>query len=890
MSSINFVNAYWLLLAIPLVVLFAVLFFLAVRRDNVNGHNIASGVMHVVMALLIAFSAAGTNVVTTLTETDVYVLADVSYSSHRNLDAIDRYIDGLADALPRNGRLGVVCFGKDQQFFSPLAGRRAQHRSVKEAKVDDSETDLISALEYTASLFREGVVKRIVVVSDGAQTYLDDANALKRTVEKLAAEKVKVDAIFLDNNIKAGEKELQVSSVQAAENVFVGRAQTVSVIVQSNEMSEAFITLKKDGVQTENRAVTLSKGSNSISLPLDTSEVGTHEYEVSVRAQNEGDDANAFNNTRTFSQTVTDELNVLLVAGDTSAYDEIAPLFTGATIDDRYVPQERVPITVEELCAYDEIILSGANVADIPNCDLFMESVNTVVSRFGKSLLTIGDTSLQNDTEGKYKTLSQMLPVKFGNTSDRPKLFTIVLDTSSSMAEGGKFDRAKTAAKRLIDNLNEDDEVAIVFFNGNRGYIQRHTKVGDAAKKAELKAAVDAQWFEHGTDIKLGFETVRDLYSLDFSEKQVMLISDGLDLNITGSGYESPLALVDELRANGIYTSVIDIGRLGDTGAAATKAKVLLQDIASAAHGGGKHYEMINDDQLDVAFGEIENDLAETIVEENSFVEVKRVRDSVLDGVEFSSNSYVSGFVSNKDSGLSTTVVLNAIYEKEGGDVTVPLYAYRTLGNGRVASFTSDMGAWTSRGWSKATRDAFFTNMLFTNVPQEKSVVPFTVKTEENGGYVNIEIVPATVRIDAETIVRVTMPDGQVIENNLAFASTGYFYTFAMPQRGKYEIAIEYRYGQYDYTAQRSAHSSFTAEYDSFAVYDAGVLNRMVGANGTVSLDGKLSLTNDEGEVGTYTVSLTVPLLAAAVALFAVDIIVRKLKWEDIVSLFRKVK
>ena len=88
----------------------------------------------------------------------------------------------------------------------------------------------------------------------------------------------------------------------------------------------------------------------------------------------------------------------------------------------------------------------------------------------------------------------------------------------------------------------------------------------------------------------------------------------------------------------------------------------------------------------------------------------------------------------------------------------------------------------------------------------------------------------------------------------------------------------------------RSAHSSFTAEYNSFAVYDAGVLNRMVGTNGTVSLDGKLSLKNDESEVGTYTVCLTVPLLAAAVALFAVDIIVRKLKWEDIVSLFRKVK
>ena len=141
MSSINFVNAYWLLLAIPLVVLFAVPFFLAVRRDNVNGHNIASGVMHVVMALLLAFSAAGTNVVTTLTETDVYVLADVSYSSNRNLDQIDDYIAGLAKALPRNSRMGVVCFGKDYKLLNQLDGANARRKSVKSAEVDGSETD-----------------------------------------------------------------------------------------------------------------------------------------------------------------------------------------------------------------------------------------------------------------------------------------------------------------------------------------------------------------------------------------------------------------------------------------------------------------------------------------------------------------------------------------------------------------------------------------------------------------------------------------------------------------------------------------------------------------------------------------------------------------------------
>ncbi len=89
MSSINFDNPWLLLLAIPLAALFIVPFFIAIRKDNANGHNIASGVIHIIMALLIAFVAAGTSVVTTVTQTDVYVLADVSYSANKNLDVVD---------------------------------------------------------------------------------------------------------------------------------------------------------------------------------------------------------------------------------------------------------------------------------------------------------------------------------------------------------------------------------------------------------------------------------------------------------------------------------------------------------------------------------------------------------------------------------------------------------------------------------------------------------------------------------------------------------------------------------------------------------------------------------------------------------------------------------
>ena len=96
MSSISFANVYLLFLAIPLVALFIVPFALAIRRDNVNGHNVASLVLHLFMAVVIAFAATSPTVTTILTETHVYVVADVSYSAKNNLDTIDEYKIGRA--------------------------------------------------------------------------------------------------------------------------------------------------------------------------------------------------------------------------------------------------------------------------------------------------------------------------------------------------------------------------------------------------------------------------------------------------------------------------------------------------------------------------------------------------------------------------------------------------------------------------------------------------------------------------------------------------------------------------------------------------------------------------------------------------------------------------
>ncbi|MDE6790434.1 MAG: hypothetical protein K2J61_01805 [Clostridia bacterium] len=64
----------------------------------------------------------------------------------------------------------------------------------------------------------------------------------------------------------------------------------------------------------------------------------------------------------------------------------------------------------------------------------------------------------------------------------------------------------------------------------------------------------------------------------------------------------------------------------------------------------------------------------------------------------------------------------------------------------------------------------------------------------------------------------------------------------------------------------------------------------MLGANGKVSENGKLEIVNDDKEIGVYNLSLNLPLLIVCVVLYAVDIAVRKLKWEDIKSFFKRAK
>ena len=916
MSNINFDNAWWLLLAVPLIVLFTVGFAVVTRKENVNGHSIASYVLHILMAVIVAFAAAGTTITSVLTETNVYVVADVSYSTNKNLDAIDGYIRNLE--LPRNSKLGVVCFGKEAEVLSAM-GDPKKVRSVKNSNVDDSETNIAEALEYTATLFKTDVIKRIVLITDGRYTDESDSYAINRAVDNLDAQGIRIDAIYLDSNIKVETKEVQISGVEYTRTAFLNSEETAKVTVQTTYEVDAVLTLYLDGEKRDERAVHLPSGNSVVDFDLSnyTLLTGTFDYEVRIEVE---EDENQFNNSYLFTQVVSNDIKILVI---TQNWDDVVTVVerygTKASIDvyeyddsvyktvkdafvKRYAGNDKInikgfvdysnydiPFTMEALCKYDEIILADVNLTEMVNYYEFVVNLNRVVSVFGKSLVTMGNLHIQNSGDPALKLLETMLPVSYGGNDDN-KLYTLIIDTSRSMNMLWHLDVAKELCSRIIDILNDDDEICVVTFDADVRILQ---PVKPLTSRSDVINAINKLDVKNGTVIGRGLdEAYKHIRDYSNGDKQVMLITDGLSYS---QEYDDPLSVVKTMYGEGIVTSVFDVGRQGDladgknTDPTAQRAKSLLESIARSGH--GTYTYSSNEEKLpDLSFGKVAGTITKTIIEKVTSVNAARRADDVLKDITTSMIPDVSGYVySNiKPSAIN---VLTVNHERSLSETTPkPLYAYWSFGNGKVSTFTSQMnGKWID-GWSESgLLNRFIDNIFTCNKPETKSDAPFKVDMSHEGKRSYVEVTPAVAHTDTDVVIEIIKPDGEIVTKEMQKQADNSYFSceFDIDQIGKYAVTITYTYFNKDYVADATFSISYSPEYNAFAVYDIAVLHKALdGKGGQVVENKSLKIENDSSQISTYSVKLTVPLMIAAVVMFVVDIVIRKLKWNDIKSFF----
>lgn len=871
MRNVSFDNWWLLLIAVPLAAAVVAPYLWAIRKENKTKATVTSLVLHLVIVCIIALALAGTTVTTYMTKTEVVYVADVSYSTNKNLALIDEYIAKVSKTHPKNTQSSLVCFGEDYQLMADFGEK---FPSVTTATVNVDATDISSALSYAGKLFSNDTIKHIVLITDGNETDPNAASNLVRVVEELYANRVYLDVIFIDSGLKEGEKEVQLTSVDASAATYLNHDATVKALVQcSAENVETKITLYRDGQQQSQRIANLQQGYNTIEFPLDTSAVGSYDYKVTVETVDAANDLSKENNECQFTQSVTGTLNVLLITNNQGDVDVLQGLYGSDVVIDSYVKTPYVPFTVESLCLYDEIVLCGVDVATLENAEAFVDSLDKAVSVFGKTLINMGDGKLQNgsddDAVNAYKDL---LPVNYGNSEQDHKLYAIVIDSSRSMNFNYKMHYAKLVAENLLSILNDGDRVMILGFSGEPRMIHAIT---DASERYKLIQAITEVSATQGTVMGAALQATFDIIkSMPEENKQVMLISDGLSYDKES---QNPVSIAAQMFEAGITVSTVNI--------ASNDGKALMQQVAQAGHGNSFDVSS-EEDATQVVYDRISPELGELVILGQTKVNVQNANDPVIKGL--GKLPTVQGYIQNKAK-TNATVILRVPYQKPSGKVAdVPLYAYWNYGHGKVACFASDlMSDWT-KDWKGTEGETFLRNVFSTGIPEERVDYPYTLNVEFDGVQSLVEVIPVTINPYATLQMEITDPSGNKETRTLYFDQTRYYYEFATPELGKYQVTITYSYGTNTYVNTAVFHIDRSPEYDSFALYSAASLTSAVRDRGVVYEDDSLKVENNMDEVSTYTVDYTIPLLAIAVALYVIDIIIRKLTWADIKSFFKK--
>ena len=140
-----------------------------------------------------------------------------------------------------------------------------------------------------------------------------------------------------------------------------------------------------------------------------------------------------------------------------------------------------------------------------------------------------------------------------------PSNLVFLLDVSGSMSSQDKLPLLKKAFALLVDQLREQDRVAIVVYAGAAGLVLPSTS---GSEKEEILAALEkldaGGSTAGGAGIRLAYDVARK-YHIDGGNNRVILATDG-DFNVGASSDDAMVKLIEKERESGTFLSVLGFG------------------------------------------------------------------------------------------------------------------------------------------------------------------------------------------------------------------------------------------------------------------------------------------------------------------------------------------
>ena len=717
----------WWLLALPLAVLVV---FTAARRGSrsvpARQHRWAVAARVGMVVLLVAAMAQPVWARPVDTHATLFL---VDRSASIGAGAIEQQEAYIAEALEQarpDDRSGVMVFGAEARVDTPLAAGRVPG-SIRTV-VDDSATDLATAMRAAATLLPTEGSRRVVVLSDLVPT-TGDAGAV---AEELAAEGIAVDVVAVGGDRSA---DAVLDGVEAPATARRGDQVPLTISVRSTEAGPAELVVDAGGEQ-QRLAVELQPGRNEIEVEVPADQPGFMTVSAEVIA---GFDTRPENDRAVGLTRVLGPARVAVVEGRAGEGAELADGLEAGNLEVDVLGGIPGP---ETLLRYDAAVLVNVP-APSPEVS---ETLRGFVEDLGRGLVVVGGDQAYGLGDYQDTQLEELLPVQ-SNPDDlirrQPLTEVLVIDTSGSMAachcrdetfvEGGvnKTDISRAGAQLAIEALSPEDRVGVVAVSSGTRWV---LPVGPRPDQTEVEAALATLSPQGDTELANGLTAaLEELRDAPAGLRHIVLFTDGWDPNEAGL-----LPLAREIADAGITLSVLGTGE----GAGNTLERM-------SEVGGGRYYPGTDLEAVPEVFVEETLTVARSLASEGEFLPALAAPSPVTDGLTRAPALF--GYVLTKAKATASTAL-------EVGPAD-PLLSTWQRGLGRVTAWTSDA---TTR-WSSAWVEwdgyvTFWGDVLRQVLPAGLDTPPEVTAT---GGRLQVSFDAGDVPLDAAGTARVRLPDGE---------------------------------------------------------------------------------------------------------------------------------
>lgn len=875
--AIHFSHPWLLLLIVPALFLALFPYFRLAKRYRRNRNRITSLVLHSVVMVLATLVLSGMYFTyeTPNDKNEVLLLVDMSFSSEKTEDDVDSFILSALEEGDGNFRMGIVTFGFDQVYASPLSNETSDsYGKYKRARLpDNSATDIASALNYARSLLSRPRTAKIVLISDGVET---DGSALA-AIAAITADGVKVDTVNF-SSAKDGNEVQIVNVITPDYNIVVGDSFDVQVVLQSSFSGGVTLNMFEDDQQVATRTLALNVGMQAVVMSHSFEKAGLHKLYFEVTT---GLDTLEVNNKYCayINLVAYDKLLVLERADGESKnlcdalakkYDSVSVL----NINDA----EKLPATVEALREYDQIVLYNIGNEDLPiEFDIKLQKY---VRDFGGSMLTVGGDRVESgnvisNVYNRYDMIGtvyqDMLPVQAVKYTP-PLGVVIIIDRSGSMS-GGPLDAAKKGAISCVDGvLTERDWCGIMTLESD---YREDLTLTPMTQKPKILEAIDDIQIGGGTNytgaINRAGKALSTLKSVE--KRHIILVTDGQP----GDSFEDySVPIKHYYDTFGITLSMVIVGDASTDG----RLKEATEQL-----GHGKFYNIVN------------GSVPSTMRDDLNVPEIKEVEEAPYKPTIRDYNAVVNGITQQQIDDAGPT--LNGYYGtklKTGAEAPLmsglaPLYASWKYGEGHVGSFMCDLGGkWSGDFLTNELGIKLLCNMINILLPTrdirvrdvETRVIEDNYSTQisiytklEKGQVIDITVTSPPKEQGDEPTVRVIRTDATKNFSRITIKNV---------ESGIHEIVVEKKAANGQVLASCVAYRAFSysREYDWFANLDDGkLLLEQIAKNGRGKVVTESSeIFNQAQRTLPQSADPRIAFIIIAALLFLLDIAVRKFKWK----------